>query len=327
MDTLIFALNAVIPVLLLVVLGFALRRGGLLTGEFTRVANKLCYYVFLPTLMFCNIYKTSSLADIRYDVVGFSALGILALFLIGILLVRFIPDRGHKGAISQCMFRSNFAMYGLPLAISLAGDAGGRTAAALSVFSIPLFNVLAVYVLSRYSGTEEHKPDTGKIIKGIITNPLIIGCVCGFLALCIRMLFEKAGISFRLKDIKPLYDVLTQLSAIASPMSLIVLGAQFEFSAANKLKKQIALATFMRLVFAPLLVLGMAAVFLKDMGNGDWAGLIALFGSPVAVSSAILAREMKSDYVLASQLVVWTTLFSFISIFLIAILFRTLGML
>jgi len=327
MDTLIFAFNAVMPVLLLVVLGYALRRGGLLSGEFTRVANKLCYYVFLPVLLFCNIYQTSSLADIRYDVVGLAALGILALFFIGLVLVRFVPDRGHKGAILQCVFRSNFAMYGLPLAISLAGDAGGRTAAALSVFSIPLFNILAVIALSRYSGEEAHKPDTGKILKGIISNPLIIGCVCGFLALCVRMLFEKLGVGFRLTDVKSIYDVLTKLSAIASPMSLIVLGAQFEFSAANALKKQITLAAFIRLVFAPVFVLGLAFLVLKDMSNGDLAALMALFGSPVAVSSAILAREMKSDYVLASQLVVWTTLFSFITIFLMTLLFRALGML
>ncbi|HWS29729.1 MAG TPA: AEC family transporter [Clostridia bacterium] len=277
-----------------------------------------------------NIYKTSSLADIRYDVVGFAVLGILALFFIGLFLVRFVPDRGHKGAIFQCVLRSNFAMYGLPLAISLAGDAGGRTAAALSVFSIPLFNILAVIGLSRFAGEEAHKhikSDVKKILKGIVTNPLILGCVFGFLALCARMLFERLGAGFRLTDIKSLYEALTELAAVASPMSLIVLGAQFEFSAANALKKQIALATTMRLVFAPALVLSAAFLVLQDMGTGDLAGLMALFSSPVAVSSAILAREMKSDYALASQLVVWTTLFSFITIFLMALLFRTLGIL
>ncbi len=279
MDTLLFAFNAVMPVLLLVALGYALKRGGLLTGEFTRVANKLCYYVFLPVLLFVNIYKTSSLADIRYDVVGFAVLGILALFFIGFFLVRFVPDRGHKGAIFQCVLRSNFAMYGLPLAISLAGDAGGRTAAALSVFSIPLFNILAVIGLSRFAGEEAHKhikSDVKKILKGIVTNPLILGCAFGFLALCVRMLFERLGVGFRLTDIKSLYEALTELAAVASPMSLIVLGAQFKFSAANALKKQIALATTMRLVFAPALVLSAAFLVLKDMGAGDLAGLMAL---------------------------------------------------
>lgn len=328
MDTLVFAFNAVMPVVLLAALGYALKRAGIATPEFTRVCSKLCYYVFLPVLLFFNIYKTSSLSDIRYDVVGFAVAGIFALYLLGLFAVRFVRDRAQKGVVLQCVVRSNFAMYGLPLAVSLSGDAGAQTAAALSVFSIPLFNILAIVALTRFSGDEVQRPSAAKLAKDIMTNPLILGVAGGFLALCLRLLFENLGVNFRLDtDAAFLYKAVEQLANVASPLSLVVLGAQFEFSSAGALKKQITLGTLMRLVVAPVLVLGAALALLKNTSAADFAGLIALFGSPAAVSSAILARELNSDYELASQLVVWTTVFSFLSVFLLALVFRAVGVL
>jgi len=114
---------------------------------------------------------------------------------------------------------------------------------------------------------------------------------------------------------------LNNLKAIASPFALIVLGGQFEFSAAKGMLKEIIVGTVWRVVLTPLIGIGIAVVLslhtsLLACGTNEIPALIALFGSPVAVSSAIMASQMKNDEQLATQLVVWTSLCSIVTIFL-----------
>ena len=117
-----------------------------------------------------------------------------------------------------------------------------------------------------------------------------------------------------------LYKVLSNLKSIASPLALIVLGGQFEFSAVRGLRREIIIGTFWRVILAPVLGIGCALLLSKhtgvlQCGSGELPALIALFGSPVAVSSAIMAGEMKNDEQLATQLVVWTSICSIGTIF------------
>jgi hypothetical protein len=132
------------------------------------------------------------------------------------------------------------------------------------------------------------------------------------------------------RDIPFAFKTLTNLKAITSPLALIVLGGQSEFSAVRGMLKEITVATTARIVFAPVVALSGALVLsnlgMMPCGNGDIAAIIALFGSPVAVSSAIMATQMNNDEQLATQLVVWTTLFSALTIFLIACILMGFGL-
>ncbi len=327
MDIVLFALNAVFPVASLCALGYILKRIGLIPPEFARVASKLCFHVFLPTLLFLNIYKTESIAALEWGLIAYACGGILLLFTLGLIVAAvFIKDRSQKGVMVECIFRSNFAMFGLPLSASLFGEAGAQTAAALSIFSIPLFNVLSVWALAYFSGDADQSPGAKKLMKDILRNPLTIGVLLGLLALCIRVILQRMGVSFRLDASLPfLYAGIEKVGELASPLALIILGAQFEFSAVGALKKQIAIATVMRLVIAPVLMLAVAYLYIPSFGGAHYAGLIALFGSPVSVASAIIAQQMRADGQLAGQLVVWTTLFSGLSIFCMVLVFKMLG--
>ena len=328
MDTFIFAANAVAPVVIMTALGYFLKCIGLCSREFAAQANKLCFRVFLPVMLFINLYDGGGLQKSDLPLAVFSVAAILAVFLIGLIIVRiFTPDHRQKGVVLQCILRSNFAIIGLPLASSLAGDEGARLAAVVSAVAIPTFNVLAVIALTIYRRDDEtgKRVTFGSALRGMITNPLIIGVFSALVVLGIEALLAKAGISVQLSDAGPVYSAMNSLKAVATPLALIALGAQFEFSAVRGLIKQIAVGTVGRLVIAPCIVIGAAFLIFPQFGAAEYALLVALSASPVAVSSAVMATEMDGDSELAGQYVVWTTLFSVLTVFVLVASLRAAG--
>ena len=327
MDDLIFSANAVLPIILLVLLGWALKKIKLFTPEFLRVGNKLTFNVLLPVLLFNNVYAIGSFSSINWAFVLYSIIAVIVIFLVSIpICIWFTKENGQRGVLIQAIFRSNYAIIGIPLATQLFGSEGAAAASVLSAFTIPVHNALAVITLSIFNGkNEKGKINVGKILLGIVKNPLILGVAAGLLVLGIRAIFEATGVTFRLSQISFLQTTLNYIGSTATPLALLVLGGQFEFSAISKLKKHIIFGTAMRTVVVPALGLGVAYLIFGNFGGQYYASLIALFGTPVAVSSAIMAREMDCDGDLAGQLVVWTTIFSSITLFLTIAIFRFAG--
>ena len=222
----------------------------------------------------------------------------------------------------QSVFRGNYALVGIPLATSLFGEEGAIAASLLSAFIIPVFNVLAVVGLCIFSS--DKKPSVKKILLGIIKNPLIQSIALGFAVLLIRAIFLRLGVELRLTDIEPIYKTLNSLSAVATPVALLVLGAQFDFSAIPELKRHILFGVIARCFAVP--VIGLGTAYLLGCFNGaHFATFVAAFCTPVAVSSVPMAQEMDADASLAGQLVVWTTLFSAIGVFASSYVLKLLG--
>ena len=314
MDNVVFALNAVLPIVILIELGFILKKVGFFTKEFLSVANKFCFRVLLPTMLFMNIYKIESLADINWNTAIFCVVSIIVAFVIGLVLVKiFIPVRDQKGVVLQCVFRSNYAIIGIPLAEMIYGEAGKEVASLMSAFTIPVFNILAVIALTMYVTDDKAEGETvnagaqiKKTLIGIAQNPLIHGVLAGVVVVLVRQLFVTWGWTFRLSDIKFLYTSANYVSSLTTPLALVVLGGQFEFASFKNYTKQIIVATVARTVFIPAVFLTVACVVFGFRG-ADVATFVAIYGSPVAVASAIMAREMHGDGDLAGALVVSTT--------------------
>jgi predicted permease len=134
------------------------------------------------------------------------------------------------------------------------------------------------------------------------------------------------GIDFMITDIEPIGKTLSYLSSLATPLALLVLGAQFEFSAIGSMKKEIITGTLMRCLIVPLLGLGGAYLLFRDVFSGaHFAAFVAMYTTPVAVSSVPMAQEMGGDSALAGQLVVFTTLFSSLTIFFASYLLKMAG--
>ena len=326
MNSLIFALEAVSPIILMVAMGYLIKKIGFLTADMAKIINKLVFRVFLPVMLFLNVYRIDSLSSIEPGYILYAVAAIVLIFTLAIpAVIRVTPRPDRRGALLQACFRSNYALIGIPLAESLFGQAGVSVATLLSAASIPLFNVLAVISLSIF-GKGEQKPDGKKILLGIVKNPLIQSILLGLLVLCLRGVLAENHIAFRLTDLKPIYTVLGYLANLATPLALLMLGVQFEFSAVSELKREILFGTLIRTVLVPLLGLGVAYLFFRPFLDGaKFAALVALFSTPVAVSSVPMAQEMGADHTLAGQLVVWTTLFSAVSVFLASFVLKAAG--
>lgn len=329
------AINAVVPIVLLILLGYCLRQKGFLTTEFAKIGNKFGFNVTLPVMLFINVYNIESFAVIQWDIVIYSMVMVGVLFLLGLATVRFTTNvRERRGCILQSVFRSNVAIIGLSLATALGGDAAAATCSIVTAFTLPLLNIFAVIALTIYVGDPSEIDVQGVLIK-IAKNPLIRGILLGLGCLAIRAFqVETFGsVVFSLNgNLKFLYTALNNVKAIASPFALVVLGAQFDFSAAKDLLREIIAGTLWRVVLAPLIVISLAVVLsthtnILHCGVNEYPALIGLFGSPVAVSSAIMAGQMGNDEQLATQLVVWTSIASIATMFLTVCILMSAGLL
>ena len=203
-------------------------------------------------------------------------------------------------------------------------------------FVIPIYNIFSVIALSVFSGQSDMGKINGKaILKDIVTNPLTISVLLGLLCLVIRAVQQRVfgEVVFVLNvQAEFLYKVISNLAAMASPFALVVLGGQCEFSAVKGMKKELIIGTVSRVVAAPLLVIGIAVLLTKftnviSFGVNEMPALISLFGSPTAVSGAVMAAEMNNDEQLATQLVVWTSVCSIATIFITVCVLISMGFL
>ncbi len=324
MDSFLFAVNAVLPIVLIVALGYLLKRIRFLGGDFPKLLNKLVFRVLLPCMLFLNVYKIESFAGIGVRYIVYVAIATLVLFGIGLPIVMLVSKkREQRGVLWQGIFRSNYALVGIPLATSLYGEAGSIVASVLSAVYVPLLNMLAVICLTVF-GNGEEKVSVKKILVGIVKNPLIEAIALGGVCLGLRALFVRWGVDFRLADVKPIYSVLEQLGRTATPMALLALGAQFEFSAVSSLKRQIIFGTVARTVAVPAIALSIAYA-IGGFNGAHFASFVAVFGTPISISSVPMVQEMGGDTQLAGQLVVWTTVVSGLTIFLISFLLKAVG--
>jgi len=331
------AVNAVVPVVLLILLGYILKQKGFITNDFVKIGNKLVFNICLPCMLFINVYNIDSFSSINWDIVIYGVVMLIVIFVLGLasaVATTKLPER--RGVILQCTFRSNIAIIGLSLASTLGGDEAVAVAAIISSFTVPVNNILAVLSLSMFvTDGSSSKSSFKSVLINIVKNPLIIGCVLGLAFLGIReaQIAVFGEVVFRFNHhTKFLYTAVNNLKSIATPFALVVLGGQFEFSAVKGLLKEIVVGTVWRIVLAPLLGIGLAIILssntgILSCGVNEYPALVALFGSPVAVSSAVMATSMGADDQLATQLVVWTSIFSIFTIFAQVCILMGMGLL
>ena len=329
------AANAVLPIVLLILVGVWLRKKGLLTEGFLTTGNKLVFVLCLPVSLFVSVYNIENIHDLRWDVIGYCVVMILVIFLLGLITALVTTrENSRRGVLLQCAFRSNFAIIGQPLAAALGGSEAQAVSALVLAVLVPMFNILAVIALSSFDDRQQHH-SVRAVLRDIVKNPLIIGTALALLCLGVRYWQEEhlGYVAFSIKGQLPfLYTALNYLKGAVTPLALIVMGGQFRFSAARGILKEIAVGTLWRTVLAPVVGVGTAILLsrytgLISFGVNEYPALVALFGSPVAVSSAIMAKQMGGDSQLATQYVVWTSLVSVVTVFLLVSALMSMGLL
>ena len=294
----------------MIVLGYSLKRIRVYDEHTISGVNQLIFKVFLPLLLFINIYQTNVTGVFDLKLMLVAVLGVLGSFFMTWLIIAWIEkDNRKRGVLIQGIFRSNFVIFGIPVTTSLFGAEATGAAALLVAVIVPIFNMLSVVILEIYRGSRINVP---KILKGILTNPLIIGSVIGLLCLWLHIKIPLV-----------LEKTISDLSKVTTPLALVILGGSFTFSSMKGNMKQIAIGVLGKLVIVPVICLSFALLIgIRGVGL---AILMSIFASPTAVSLFSMAKQMDGDADLAGHLVVLGSMLSVVTMFVWIFIFKQGG--
>lgn len=297
MENLIFSLNATIPIFLMMLLGMLFRKLGWMDEVFAAKMNKFVFLVPLPVLLFEQLATVdfSEVWDIKFILFCFvvTAISITISTLISLLW----KDRSVKGEFIQATYRSSAALLGIAFIQNIYGTAG--MAPLMIIGSVPLYNIMAVVVLSVFKpgNNSFDKALVKKTLKGIATNPIIIGIVAGFVWSALKLPMPLI-----------LHKTVSSIGATATPMGLMSMGATFEMKKATSKMKPTLVAVFMKLVGFCAIFLPMAA--LLGFRNEEIIAILVMLGSATTVSCFVMARNMGHEGTLSSGVIMMTTLLS-----------------
>ena len=309
----VFSLNTTMPVFLMMVLGFFLRRIGLIDDGFASKLNKLVFNITLPVLLFHQLGTTDFVHawDSRFVLFCFVVTAVtIALVWFLSSWIKSLPERGE---FVQAAYRSSAAILGIAYMQNMYGDAS--MAPLMIIGSVPLYNILAVIVLTLTAETVEPANKDQifrKTFLSIMKNPIILGVVFG-------LLWSLSGLEFPHILDKTLVDI----GSVSTPLGLLAMGASVELSKVSGAMKDSLIAVFIKLFGCCILFLPLA-VWIGFRG-AQLVAILIMLGSPTTVSSYIMARNMGHEGVLTSNSVILATIFSSFSLTMWIWLLRSMG--
>lgn len=302
MEELLFSLNSTIPIFLMMVIGYVIKQIGMVDESFVKTLNKFNFTVTLPFLVFKDLAGSDfySVWDTHYVLYCF-LVTLVTITVIWVLATLFYRDKSCVGEFIQASYRSSAAVLGIAFIQNIYGTSG--MAPLMIVGTVPLYNVAAVLILS-FTGADAHgldKASLKKSVKGILTNPILIGIALGVLASVCRI------------DFPVMIDkTINNVAVLASPLALLGLGAGFEGRKAVKKLVPTAVASALKLVILPALFLPLAISL--DFTQEKLVAILVMLGSPTTASCYIMAKNMGHEGTLTSSTVVATTFLSSITL-------------
>lgn len=304
MSNFLFTVNAVVPLFVLVGLGYWMRQKQFLDEKFVSIFNRFAFQIAIPCSLFRTAYKSDIKSNFKPDLILLNIALIFSILIILLIIVpRFVKKPQQAAVVIQGIYRTNIVLFGLSLSNNLFGSEGSASMAMVIATSVPLYNIIAVVLLSIMGSGSSKGLDMKSIFKSIITNNLILATIFGL------------AFSFFELSLPPIISVpVNDLAACATPLAMISLGGQFSFKSAKANLKLNVITTAMRLVVVPAIVLPI--VILLGFRGSDLGALFINFAAPTATSSFIMAKNMGCDGDLAGEVVVFTTLFAALTVFM-----------
>ncbi|ATE61989.1 AEC family transporter [Thauera sinica] len=304
-----FSLSVTGPIFVILALGVALRRTGMLSNGFVDSGSKLVFTIGLPSLLFLSIARTRIGETANLPLIAFGlATTLVAFVVLEWLASRYVHPEQDRGVMVQGAFRSNMGIIGLAYMVNAYGEAG-LVAASLYVGLVTiLFNVLSVVTLSR---SLHRSQGVRRMAKGIATNPLIIGILLALPVSWLQLPLPPVA----LQSVEYCADM-------TLPLALLCTGASLDFRSLRLELRSALLASGSKLVGMPLLFTlgGIAAGF-----RGIELGVLLLMSSaPTAAASYAMVRAMGGNAALAANIVALTTLGSILGTALGITLLRAL---
>ncbi|MGO2117352.1 MAG: AEC family transporter [Fusobacterium sp.] len=314
-SNLLLSLNVVFPIFFMMSVGYLIRKLNMVDDHSLTIMNKLVFRVFMAILLFVNVSKMDigALVDIQNLTLILLLYGVITSMVLFYFLIyrKTVSDINKVPVMIQGSYRANLILFGIPMATSLYGENGAGIISIAIAGAIPLFNVLAILILEGYANKNASK---NKLVISILKNPLIISCFLG-------IMFVVLGI----KIPNLLLNPLVSMGGVATPLAFIILGATLKFSSLIKNLKFIFVASFMKLVILPLVAILLGIKF--GFVNEHLLAILGATGSPIAIASFIMVKEIGGDENLAAELIVSSSVLSIFTLFIWIFSLKTLGFL
>ena len=300
MTSMILSFNAIFPLLAFMLLGYCLRRVGLIDRETTPGLNKLVFNVLLPCNIINSVYSADIKSDFDYKIAFFAAAVCILSFAVCSLIVNPIEkDRTVSPVIIQGICKSNYNLLVIPIASSFFGAELGMAAILVMVTS-PLVNTCSTIVFETARGRHA---GFLPVLKKVLLNPLVLSSIIALLLNCLGL--KVPGVIMN--------GVVSKLSSAATPIAMIALGAGFDFPAMKKWKKHLTAVCVFKLLVMPAVWVGIAAA--AGIRGANLIAILVLSGGPAAVNSYSTAVSMGGNSELAGEIVAITSLFSVLTLF------------
>lgn len=313
MENLIYSLNATVPVFLVIVAGYIFKKIGWINKGFIKSANKITFTVTLPLLLVQDMMNNHFLEVFELRYVLYCAVVTTLCFAGTAIAARiFIKDKSIIAEFVQASYRSSAAILGTAFVLNIYGNTG--MVPLMIIGAVPLYNIYAVIILTLECPEKGAVQDNTmvKTLKGIITNPIILGILAGVVLSALKVQFP------------PMIDnTVSSLAKLTTPLALIAIGGSFEIGKAIKKLKPAVVATVLKLAGWPIIFLPIAVAM--GFRDAKLMAIVIMLGSPTTPSCYIMAKNMKSEGTLTSSVIVLTTLFSAFSITAIIFVLRNMG--
>ena len=299
LDTLVFAAETIVPIFSLILVGMVLKKQGVIGESFISTSSVLVYRLVLPVMLFQRISKVESIPAELYLGMAIFAAATILVYMVSWAAFRGLPGP-RCGSMVQGSFRGNITIIGLAVIESSYGLAAVQIAAVFLVVLMPLFNFLAILVLSQSSGS--HKgPIMATVLGEVIRNPLMWGILL--------------GLPFGLLHINlpgVVVNSMGYISRLTLPLALIGIGGSLNLKGLMTRKLLWTGSSVIKLLLLPALVWLLARVF--TVTNDILVTLVIFAACPTAVTSFVMAEALGADSELAGEIVSATTLFSMFSL-------------
>ena len=300
-DNIIFTGNVVAPVFLLIALGYFVKKINVINENFVEVTSKFVYSVSLPALVFINITEIDLSEAIDFNqIIYIYAATLFNFFIVWALSIPFIKDGKNLSVFVQGAFRSNFAIVGFAIVSKLFGSYALGKASLVLAFVLPLYNILAVIILT-VPLRKERKLNLKSTLYEIMLNPLIVAVIVGLLFSYFKIIIPSV-----------INSTIGFLSELALPLALVGIGGSLNLQNIKRAQGLAFTSSAIKVILVPL-ILTLGAYYFGFRGI-DFGIMFVLFASPTAIVSFIMAEAMGSNSKLAGNIVLISTVASVFTI-------------
>ena len=311
LQNLIICVNAVIPQAVFLAIGIIIKKGKMVTAEEVKRITAFTFKLLYPFMMFDNLYGKNLEENMNWPLVIY-VVGLLAVLIAGSYsaVCAFEKEAYNRGAMIQAIFRSNIVLMGLPVAINLFGKDNVTEVAVVLLFIVPLYNIMSVVILEKFRGG---RTSILTMVRKVITNPIIMGAIAAVIVLSL-------GIEVPEIIMQPV----TSLADATNPISMVLLGASLDIHGIREDRKRVLFCVIGKLVIVP--AIGIGGALLLGFEGVALIAVVLMVASPTALASFAMASSMGSNGGLAGESIVFSTIFSCVTMPVWLFILKTMGL-